>query len=103
MTDAGLAIREDAMGNIYGRLSGSDAAAGSVLTGSHCDAIPLAGMYDGTVGVVAAIEALAALKAAVRRGGGEARQEVEEGVEWQASGGRGEGKRGLPKEGVVMS
>ena len=34
------------------------------MTGSHCDAIPLAGMYDGTVGVVGAIAALAGLKRA---------------------------------------
>ena len=31
------------MGNIFGRWEGSDPSAGSVLTGSHCDAIPLAG------------------------------------------------------------
>jgi ureidoglycolate amidohydrolase len=54
------------MGNIFGRWEGSDASLGAVLTGSHCDAIPLAGMYDGTLGVVGAIEALAALKRAVR-------------------------------------
>eukprot|EP00878_Enallax_costatus_P013387 GHUV01013998.1.p1 GENE.GHUV01013998.1~~GHUV01013998.1.p1 ORF type:complete len:368 (+),score=58.17 GHUV01013998.1:286-1389(+) len=52
------------MGNIFGKWQGSDPKLGSVLTGSHCDAIPLAGMYDGTVGVVGAIEALAALKRA---------------------------------------
>jgi hypothetical protein len=57
--------REDAMGNIFGRWQGSEPALGSVLTGSHCDAIPLAGMYDGTLGVIGAIEALAALKRAV--------------------------------------
>ena len=34
------------------------------MTGSHCDAIPLAGMYDGTVGVIGAIAALASLKQA---------------------------------------
>lgn len=53
------------MGNIFGRWEGSDPSLGSVLTGSHCDAIPLAGMYDGTLGVIGAIEALAALKRAV--------------------------------------
>jgi hypothetical protein len=36
-------VREDVMGNIFGKFEGSDATAGSVLTGSHCDAIPLAG------------------------------------------------------------
>lgn len=64
MTEVGLAVREDAMGNIFGRWRGSDPSLGSVLTGSHCDAIPLAGMYDGTLGVIGAIEALAALKRA---------------------------------------
>ncbi|WIA31131.1 hypothetical protein OEZ86_001151 [Tetradesmus obliquus] len=64
MTEIGLEVREDAMGNIIGRWQGSDPALGSVLTGSHCDAIPLAGMYDGTLGVIGAIEALAALKRA---------------------------------------
>lgn len=64
MRDAGLTVREDAMGNIYGRWEGSDPSAGSVLTGSHCDAIPLAGMYDGTLGVIGGIAALAALKRA---------------------------------------
>lgn len=62
--DAGLAVREDTMGNIYGRWEGSDASKGSVLTGSHCDAIPLAGAYDGTLGVIGAVEALAALRRA---------------------------------------
>jgi hypothetical protein len=36
--------------------------AGVVMTGSHADAIPLAGAYDGTLGVVGAIAAVKALK-----------------------------------------
>eukprot|EP00775_Hariotina_reticulata_P007869 gene7869-8065_t len=64
MADVGLEVREDAMGNIFGKWQGSDSSLGSILTGSHCDAIPLAGMYDGTLGVIGAIEALAALKRA---------------------------------------
>lgn len=63
MADAGLMVREDAMGNIYGRLEGAQKT-GAVVTGSHCDAIPLAGAYDGTTGVIGGIAALAALKAA---------------------------------------
>ena len=35
-----------------------------ILTGSHCDAIPLSGMYDGTLGVIGAIAALKALREA---------------------------------------
>lgn len=42
----------------------SHAAAGAVFTGSHTDAIPLAGAYDGTLGVIGAIAALKALKEA---------------------------------------
>jgi len=36
-----LLCREDAVGNIFGRWEGQRSEA--VLTGSHCDAIPLAG------------------------------------------------------------
>ncbi len=34
------------------------------MSGSHTDAIPLAGMYDGTLGVIGAVAALKALKEA---------------------------------------
>jgi acetylornithine deacetylase/succinyl-diaminopimelate desuccinylase-like protein len=50
MGEAGLAVREDTMGSIFGVLAGANPGAAAVGTGSHCDAIPLAGMYDGTVG-----------------------------------------------------
>ncbi|EFJ52855.1 hypothetical protein VOLCADRAFT_55680, partial [Volvox carteri f. nagariensis] len=65
MRENNLIVREDAMGNIFGRWEGSNQAGGVVLTGSHCDAIPLAGMYDGTLGVIGAIEAVAALQRSV--------------------------------------
>ena len=54
MAEAGLTIREDTMGDIYGVLPGANPGAASVSTGSHCDAIPLAGAYDGTLGEPAA-------------------------------------------------
>ena len=34
-----------------------------MVTGSHCDAIPLAGAYDGTLGVIGAIAAVKGLNA----------------------------------------
>jgi len=37
------------------------AGAAPVVTGSHCDAIPLSGMYDGMLGVIGAIAAVSAL------------------------------------------
>ena len=58
--------REDEMGNIYGRLEGTDRSKGAVSSGSHCDAIPLAGMYDGTLGVLGPIMAIKAIRDAVR-------------------------------------
>lgn len=61
---AGLSFRVDAIGNIFARLDGSEPDAGVVGTGSHYDAIPLSGMYDGTLGVLGAIEAIRALREA---------------------------------------
>ncbi len=61
---AGLAIREDAVGNTFLRWQGSEPTLAPVATGSHIDAIPNAGMYDGTVGVVGGLEAIRALQAA---------------------------------------
>jgi len=60
--DAGLAIREDAVGNLFARWEGSESGLPAVGTGSHTDAIPNAGRYDGVVGVLGAFEALAALR-----------------------------------------
>jgi N-carbamoyl-L-amino-acid hydrolase len=62
--DAGLSVREDAVGNIFARWEGSDPSLPAVASGSHTDAIPNAGRYDGVVGVLGAFEALAALKRA---------------------------------------
>ncbi|CAN4091190.1 unnamed protein product [Withania somnifera] len=55
---SGLSVREDAVGNIFGRWKGSEPELAPVLTGSHTDAIPYSGKYDGVVGVLGAIEAI---------------------------------------------
>jgi ureidoglycolate amidohydrolase len=60
--DAGLEVREDAVGNMFARWQGSDPNLAAVATGSHIDAIPHAGKYDGTVGVLGGLEALLALR-----------------------------------------
>ena len=59
--DASLAVREDAVGNTFARWTGTEPALPAVATGSHVDAIPNAGRYDGTVGVLGALEAIRAL------------------------------------------
>jgi N-carbamoyl-L-amino-acid hydrolase len=58
----GLSVREDAVGNTFFRWQGSEPELPAVATGSHIDAIPHAGMYDGTVGVLGGLEAVRALK-----------------------------------------
>jgi ureidoglycolate amidohydrolase len=59
---AGLAVRQDPIGNIFARWSGSEPNAPAVGTGSHIDAIPNAGKYDGVVGVLGGLEAIRALQ-----------------------------------------
>jgi len=61
---AGLTLREDAVGNTFARWAGRDSALPAVATGSHIDAIPNAGAYDGTVGVLGGLEAIRALQRA---------------------------------------
>jgi ureidoglycolate amidohydrolase len=60
--EAGLAIRQDAIGNIFARWNGRELNAAAVGTGSHIDAIPNAGKYDGVVGVLGGLEAIRALR-----------------------------------------
>jgi N-carbamoyl-L-amino-acid hydrolase len=62
MRDAGLRVREDAFGNIIGRLEGTDARAPAVGTGSHIDTVPNGGHYDGMVGSVASLAAIMRLQ-----------------------------------------
>ena len=61
---AGLAVREDALGNTFARWQGTEADLTPVASGSHIDAIPHSGRFDGTVGVLGALEAFRALTAA---------------------------------------
>ncbi|HEX4577723.1 MAG TPA: M20 family metallo-hydrolase [Edaphobacter sp.] len=69
----GLEVRDDAVGNIFIRWLGTESDLPAVATGSHTDAIPHAGMYDGTVGVLGGLEAIRALK----RSGFQPRRSIE--------------------------
>jgi ureidoglycolate amidohydrolase len=60
--EAGLEVWQDAIGNAFARWNGSDPSAPAVGTGSHIDAIPNAGKYDGVVGVLGGLEAIRALR-----------------------------------------
>ena len=57
-----LTVREDAAGNFFAQWPGKNPSLAPVATGSHIDAIPNAGRYDGVVGVLGALEAIRTLK-----------------------------------------
>ena len=60
MGEAGLEVERDGFGNVVGRLRGAEPELPEVWTGSHVDSVPEGGRYDGALGVVAGIEAVAA-------------------------------------------
>lgn len=56
LEEHGFSVRQDAVGNTYGELPGSDPSLGWIGTGSHLDSVPQGGRFDGIAGVVAAVE-----------------------------------------------
>lgn len=67
MQAAGMTVRMDGMANLIGRYEGEVPAAPAVLIGSHLDTVRDAGRYDGMLGVILGIEAVARLHAEGRR------------------------------------
>lgn len=63
MQGAGMAVREDAAGNLIGRYEGTGPGAPAIVLGSHIDTVIMAGKYDGGLGIVAAIDCVGALDA----------------------------------------
>ncbi len=63
LEEAGLSTRLDAVGNLWGRLEGSEPGP-AVLTGSHVDTVPQGGKYDGALGIHASLAAVKALQQA---------------------------------------
>ena len=59
MRQAGLAVRRDAAGNCFGRLAGRNDHLPVILCGSHIDTVPNGGHFDGVLGVLLALEAVA--------------------------------------------
>ena len=62
MQEAGMAARIDPVGNVVGRYEGQRPGLSALLLGSHIDTVRNAGKYDGSFGVIAAIEAVARLQ-----------------------------------------
>src|SRR5215203_2664252 len=63
MRELGLDVRVDRIGNVLGLMAG-ERAGPAVMLGSHIDTVATGGRYDGALGVLAALEAVAALKEA---------------------------------------
>jgi allantoate deiminase len=60
--EAGLTARMDAAGNVWGRLAGSEEGAKAIVSGSHIDTQTPGGRYDGTLGALAGLVAIKALR-----------------------------------------
>jgi allantoate deiminase len=56
MENAGLAVYEDSIGNVFGKTGGDGKSV--VLVGSHIDTVRNGGKYDGATGIVTAIYAV---------------------------------------------
>lgn len=67
MTQAGMTVWQDSVGNICGRYEGEQEGAPAILLGSHLDTVRNAGRYDGMLGVLAAIEVVHRLHQQGRR------------------------------------
>jgi N-carbamoyl-L-amino-acid hydrolase len=59
LKNAGLEVRQDGAGNIFGRIEGEGK---TVMAGSHIDSVIHGGMFDGPAGVLSALECLRTIK-----------------------------------------
>ena len=62
MEEAGLTVREDAAGLVWGLLPGTDPDAPKLISGSHLDTVRCSGFYDGQAGIICALEAARMIK-----------------------------------------
>ena len=60
----GFEVRDDAVGNLGGILLSRNPQAKTLLLGSHLDTNPNGGKYDGSIGVLAALECMKTLQEA---------------------------------------
>ena len=62
MVEAGMSVRTDPLLSAFGRYEGRSPDAPAIMLGSHIDTVVDAGRYDGNLGVLAAIAAVAELR-----------------------------------------
>src|SRR5690606_671472 len=61
MEQTGFHTYFDAVGNLFGRVEGSDPGSKTILTGSHIDTVHEGGKYDGAYGVIGSFIAVSNL------------------------------------------
>ena len=59
LTEAGATVTRDAVGNVFGRLENAGDGGPALVIGSHVDTVRDAGRYDGPLGVLLGIAAMA--------------------------------------------
>lgn len=62
MEEAELEVSEDGAGNVFGKFYGSDHHSPVVMSGSHVDTVVNGGHFDGTLGVLTALEVVESWK-----------------------------------------
>jgi len=65
MSDIGLVVKEDDVGNLFGRanpLPKGKISKKVVMTGSHLDTVKNGGKYDGAAGIICSLTAVSALQ-----------------------------------------
>ncbi len=67
MREAGMTVRQDAVGNIIGRYEGVSEGLPAIIIGSHLDTVVMAGKFDGMLGVVTGIACVGGLNRQGRR------------------------------------
>jgi acetylornithine deacetylase/succinyl-diaminopimelate desuccinylase-like protein len=67
MSDAGMTVRRDNIGNLRGRYEAVASGGPTLLLGSHLDSVRGAGKYDGPLGVAVAIAAVQRLNSSKKR------------------------------------
>lgn len=68
MRDLGLEVTTDGIGNVIAMMTGFDPDVDPVMAGSHIDTVATGGRYDGNLGVLAGLEVIETVMAAIGRG-----------------------------------
>lgn len=62
MHEAGLTVRYDEFGNMFGSSDGNAPNVSVAAAGSHLDTVPSGGRYDGVIGCIGALETIEAMR-----------------------------------------